>query len=201
MPLRFSDIVIVCAVVLANGLVMFWTGPENIKSMVNEHGVLENLQAVLLALSSLIFLAGFLRGHGPLRPISGALAALCLVMLFREIDWRLLEAPLWLQWSDYAPQRDILFIGLVLLILAYVFSQRRWQSDWLGLFGEPAAWPAYVALALILVGFVVDIGFVADAPGRKIEELIELDAYAFLLVFAWRHARLANRRGVVKASR
>lgn len=186
--MRIFDFALIFVVIAGNGLIWLSTDAYNVKLLTREHGILENAQTVLLILSSIAFLFGIAGRDAAVKSLSIAFAALCFVMLFREIDWRRLNVPEWLAWTESAPQRDILFIGLVLAIAAYLYWQRNSMPGWIRLLSWPHAWTIYACAALLMVSFVMDIGFVGGEQGRRWEEMLEFDAYVLLLVFALQYA-------------
>lgn len=185
--MRRFDFALICVVLAANALIWRWTTPDNIKLLTREHGILESAQIAFLMVSLLVFLYGIYRNYQAVQSLCIIFAALCFVMLFREIDWRRLNVPSWLAWTDYAPQRDILFIGMMLVIAGYQYWQRSLRQGRIELLSSPRAWAVYVFGALLAVSFVMDVVFVGGAQGRRWEEMFELDAYVFLLAFAARH--------------
>ncbi len=186
--MRTFDFALIFVVIAGNILIWLSTDADNVKLLTREHGILENAQTVLLILSSIAFLFGIAGREAAVKSLSIAFAALCFVMLFREIDWRRLNVPDWLVWTESAPQRDLLFIGLVLAIAAYLYWQRSMMPGWIRHLSWPRAWTIYACGALLMVSFVMDVGFVGGEQGRRWEEMVELDAYIFLLVFALQYA-------------
>jgi hypothetical protein len=72
----------------------------------------------------------------------------------------------------------------------YLFLQRRYFREVLGLALRREAWPIYVSGLLLGASVILDERIVHDAVIRFWEEMLEVYGYGFLLLAAWRHHQL-----------
>ncbi len=89
--------------------------------LVEENGVLENLQALVIAAAFLLYLLAFHDGSRATRPIAVLFAFVCFSFFFREVDFRVLDVPGWVVNVTSGHIRDLLFFGLLALIATRFF--------------------------------------------------------------------------------
>lgn len=178
--------VINCAILAAW---MFWGAPQ----LVKENGIVENLQALIIAAAFLLYLLAFRDSSRETRPIAIVFIFVCFSFFFREVDFRILDVPGWVVKVTSGYIRDLLFLGLLALLLIYLY----WHLDSL----QKLIWvqfsrlsvPLYLCGALLILGEVFEGGGLFNVtPNMFWEEFVEVNAYFALFMAAlcfWRWCR------------
>ena len=162
--------------------------------LVRENGLLENGQLVFVFASLIVFAISGIKFEGPVRTAARAMAGVCLMCFYREIDLRSADVPGWVGAATGSPIRDIVMVAMGLAILGYVFRCRAHVRDWLHMLLRFNSWPLIVSGALLFIAAMLDNKFVTSDAGRFWEELTELIGYILLLEASWRHM-LVGRSG------
>lgn len=147
----------------------------------DENHLFENLQALLLGLGVLLC-SLLLRGSGDQFLLWAGLALLCLTMLLREIDLDQLPVPGLLQALGTGTGRAVLLGPLWLLLGAgfWRLGEGRWR--WLeAMLRSEVVACQLVALAFLLGSALIDRELLTPSHPRLLEELFELNAYAFMI--------------------
>jgi hypothetical protein len=159
-----------------------------------EYGPMEQTQLFLLAISLILFGCAWYTAEGPEKTASGALAMLCAAGFVREIDVKKLNGPDWYNWIAHHGLQEILFVGMTVPILWYLFRRRNHWMGLLRLLAAPSAIPLFVAGAFLLAGVYFDSRVVVGTRYMFWEEFFELNGYLFLLLSAWNHWLIIQRR-------
>ena len=151
-----------------------------------ENGYVENLQLLILFVTTLILISASNRQAGAAQSAAVALAGIAFAFFFRELDFRDFDLPEHVRLLTSAGVRDVVFIAMILGVLVYMFMKRRWLWDWIWMVLTPRAVALIGAALFIAMGHVLD-----DIYGKTIwEEIFESNGYILLLVASIRHHRL-----------
>lgn len=149
-----------------------------------ENGLLENLQALCLALSCLIFFVAGLRLQLTLRYVVFFFSWLSFVFLLRELDIEKLDVPNIVIMFGAGKGRAIFLIPLFAVMFYIVKNSRHYLVNFkVYLFSAMSAYIVLSALFLI-ASWPFDKALI-DIPHRVfIEETVELAGYYFLTIAA-----------------
>jgi hypothetical protein len=187
-------LVVLLVLILTNGaLVEGWRRGYG-AVLGKEHGLMEDAQLALLAPTFALFWLGWRRGLNAERTAAGALAMLSAAAFVREIDVKSLGGPGWFRWLSHHGLQEILLVAMTLPILVYLALKWRHWLDLLKLAFAPTAISLYIAGILLMFSVYLDRRVVTTAEMRFWEELVELNGYAFLLLAAWIHWRIVQRK-------
>ena len=151
-----------------------------------ENGYVENLQLLILFVTTLILISASNRQAGAAQSAAVALAGIAIAFFFRELDFRDFDLPEHVRLLTSAGVRDAVFIAMILGVVIYMFMKRRWLWDWIWMVLTPRAVALIGAALFIAMGHVFD-----DIYGKTIwEEIFESNGYILLLVASIRHHRL-----------
>lgn len=151
---------------------------------VQESGLVENLQVVLLLIVCMVFSRNVIREEGGARLINVGLTVVTLEAVIRELDLRGTTAPEWLTALINGPGNRPLMIGLGLGLIVYLILCRGYWYQAVRLLLR-ARTVAYVTVGAILILAEVSEWFLNRTPYEKlVEELMELGATLVLLVVA-----------------
>lgn len=146
----------------------------------DEDHVFENLQALLLGLGVLLG-SLLLRGAGREFLLWAGLALLSFSLLLREIDLDQMPVPAALQALGTSTGRALLLAPLWLL-LGFGFWRLRGRRAWLReLLRSPLFRCQLLALALLVIAALFDRKLLPLEHPRLAEELLELNAYLFMV--------------------
>jgi hypothetical protein len=168
-----------------------WTRGAAI-DLIREHGPLEQLHMVALAVSAVLFGQAYQRGQGPVRVAGGALAMLAIAAFVRELDVKNIGGPEWFHFLAEHGLQEVLLIGMTLPIFIYLIRQRQYFWDLVDLALQWRSWPLFLSGALLATGVYLDERIVTDHVMRFWEELLETYGYGFMVMAAWRHRALAD---------
>ncbi len=167
----------------------FWGAPH----LVEENGVLENLQALVIAAALLVYLLAFHDGSRATRPLAVLFAFVCFCFFFREVDFRVLDVPGWVVNVTSGYIRDLLFLGLLALLLIFLYWRRDSLPGFFRFLCSRLSVPLYLCAALLILGDVLEGGgLLRVAPTKFWEEFAEVNAYFALFMAAlcfWRWCR------------
>ncbi len=166
-----------------------WTrGAAN--HLILEHGPLEKLHMLLLAISAVLFGQAYWRGQGAVRIAGGALGLLAVAALVREVDVGHVGGPEWFRFLADHGLQEVLLILMTLPIFIYLIQQRQYFWDLVDLALQWRSWPLFLSGALLATGVYLDERIVTDHVMRFWEELLETYGYGFMVMAAWRHRTL-----------
>jgi hypothetical protein len=172
--------------------ISFFTGASaDLGNLSSEYGGIETLSILVIVVCFALFCDAYNKGHGALRYAAGALALLAATAFVREVDVKNLPGPQWYHWIAERGLQEILFVGMSLLILAYLWRHRKHSRDLLELLTNWYAWPLFAAGALVLLSQYIE----RRAHNLRLvflEEIAELLGYLFLAVAALRHHARVN---------
>lgn len=154
-----------------------------------EHGAMEDIQLVVMAIGVALFVFAYIKGTGAVRIGAAALAMLMAAGFVRELDIRSFGGPDWMYWLTHHGLQEILFALMSLPIPIYLWIKRRYFRELLQLALRREALFLYFAGALIVIGSVVLDRRVVHGPEMRFwEEFIEYNGYLLLTAAAWCHA-------------
>ncbi len=162
--------------------------------LAHENGPIENLQVVALAFAFALFCLQATKEPGAARTAAVALASLCFIVLLREVDFRMFDAPDWLIAVTSGRGRKTIHWAIASVTVIYVLSRFRHLPSLIRSSLTWKAWPFYLWFPLFLVGQGIEIwthearndalqGYWVN--GQFWEELFELNAYLALLFAAF----------------
>lgn len=170
--------------------ISFYTGdPAELENLSSEYAGLETVSILVIVACFALFCDAYRKGHGALRYAAGALALLAATAFVREADVKKLPGPQWYHWIAERGLQEILFVGMSLLIFAYLWHHRKHFRDILHLLTNWYAWPLFAAGALVLLGQYIERR-AGSSRQVYVEEVVELLGYLFLAVAALRHRAL-----------
>jgi len=131
---------------------------------------------------------------GASRTAAVALASLCFIVLLREVDFRMFDAPDWLITVTSGHGRRVIMWLVASLAVIYVLSRFRHLPSLIRSSLIWKAWPFYLWFPLFLLGQGIEVwthearndalqGYWVN--GQFWEELFELNAYLALLFAAF----------------
>jgi hypothetical protein len=185
---------IIVGIVFINAafLAAWWAGYG--PPLSKEHGILEHTQLLVLLSVFVPFFLGWRYGVEEEKTASGALSMLTAAAFVRELDVKTLGGPDWFRWLSHHGLQEILLVAMTLPILWYLARRRHHWWGLIRLALAPAAMPLFVAGTLLVVAVEFDRDIAVDAELRFWEEFIELNGYLFLLLSAWNHWLIIQRR-------
>jgi len=165
-----------------------------IDQLAHENGPIENLQVVALACAFALFCLQATKEPGASRTAAVALASLCFIVLLREVDFRMFDAPDWLITVTSGHGRRVIMWLVASLAVIYVLSRFRHLPSLIRSSLIWKAWPFYLWFPLFLLGQGIEVwthearndalqGYWVN--GQFWEELFELNAYLALLFAAF----------------
>ena len=148
-----------------------------------ENHALENLQAMLLAVGTVVYLIPRI-GIPLLPPLSIAMSLLCFSFLLRELDVERLDVPVFLHWIGSGIGKRILLAVLWLAMLQRIYrASCDGNIDWQPLIFSRLSLCVAAVLGLLILGYGMDREVFPLAHTRLYEEMAETNAY-FLLIGA-----------------
>lgn len=167
-----------------NGLVLFAFALGGIPLLAAENGILENLQALVIASAMALFLWTIPRRNAAARAVAVMLSFVCFSFFFREVDFRVLDVPTWVVDLTSGKIRDWIFLGLLSVVSTYLVLRTGGLRSVLRYVSSRLAAPLYLCAALLLVAAAIDKGLVTLMADPFWEEFAEINAYFALLVAA-----------------
>lgn len=154
------------------------------RQMGTEHGLLETLQQLWIALAGIAFAAQFFRGSAVQpRERSLILAALCTSFLLRESDVEVADKLGWLTYWVDESGRTILVGSTWAAIAVYLSGriplQRLIRSN---LIFDASFRLLAASLLMLLIGWAYDRKHLITSSGMPIEEQCEVIAYSLILL-------------------
>lgn len=141
----------------------------------------------------LLYLLAFHDGSRATRPIAVLFAFVCFSFFFREVDFRVLDVPGWVVNVTSGYIRDLLFLGLLALLLIFLYWRRDSLPGFFRFLCSRLSVPLYLCAALLILGDVLEGGgLLRVAPTKFWEEFSEVNAYFALFMAAlcfWRWCR------------
>jgi len=174
-------------ILLSTGLLATWLNEQLVHpSFLDEHGLLENLQAAVLLFSMAVLLIRMLVTTSlsdKLFFTGGAL--LCLTCALREMDVEELNVHPWLIFLGSGPGRDVLIGSLWFALLCRLMSvrQQAWQFT-LALLRTIPGQLLVLAGLLVIAGMLFDKGIIPAANSLFWEETLELGGYSLVCLVA-----------------
>jgi hypothetical protein len=168
---------------LAINALYFWMriNPADVSVSLDESGPIETVQLVYLAGAFFLFLAAAALLSGAERMFCVAVAMLCFIFFFRELEMDKVGPISGYLESKAHRVHETILVALV----AIVYLVLRWRLAG-GVFRfvfSKAAWPFYVAALLLLAGAIFDIVH-GSVPNQIKEEIFECSSYLALLLIA-----------------
>lgn len=159
------------------------TNPERF----DETGLMENVQAILLAAAVAVLLRRAAALGGAARTAAIGFAFVCFCVCFREVDLRTLPVPDWAIWLTTGKVRNRLFIGIALAFGAYLLLRRGHLPPIIRQLLSRDARPLQVAIAMVVFATILEEIFYHTRVNKFWEENVETLAYAIVL-----HAALSS---------
>ena len=153
-------------------------------SVYAENGIIENVQAILLAAAFLLFILPVLRKKVQKRLISVACSLLCYSFLVRELDVERLDVPLAVQMIGSGIGRNVsLVIGFAILLIC-ACARFSYYKDAAMVFLK-----SHCGLLLLTAGLLLGLGDIFEksqsiAHNAFYEETTELYGYVLMLLSA-----------------
>lgn len=145
--------------------------------IISENGFLENFQLAILLLTAAVLVSAATRQTDAARAAAIALAIASIAFFFRELEFRGLDLPAYLEFLTSPYVRDPLFIAMVVGIGVYMYSNRHFMRDWIAMTLHPRAIVLIAAAVFLALGHFLD-----DIYGRTIwEEVFEFNGYILFL--------------------
>jgi hypothetical protein len=148
-----------------------------------ENALFENIQAVCLIFAAILYAASSLRNRSTERVEFVGLALLCFSFSLREIDFELIGLPRLIEQLLIGNGRTASLLVLWSGYLAFLLRQPVNLSELIHRqFDSGLSRYLFVSAGLLLTGALIDRGlFTPDHP-RLFEELLEVNAYALLVI-------------------
>ena len=169
-----------------------------------ENGFIENMQMTLIVISMLAALVASIRSSGLLRVAMAGWAAVNLLMIQREIDFRTFGEEHWLFSLHDMRLRFAFWLPLVAILVLWAWPHRhhgvravmalRWRHVWPFLMTGVIILGSEVSEQLLKGGVVVNYEVAVF-----FEELFELNAYSVIAATAVAIAARAGRTGPAEA--
>ncbi|GAB5498647.1 MAG: hypothetical protein PsegKO_09580 [Pseudohongiellaceae bacterium] len=170
-------------VVLVNSLFVYLVMAMGLDWVHSENALLENLQASLLAVSSIFYLWLAGKTGSPEKFLHLTLALLSFSFISRELDLERLPVPLFVQLVGSGFGRNLLltllWTWLLVILLKKVADKRQFIADYLL---TPNCLLLAFALSLLIFSALIDRQLVPLEEARLFEELAETNAYIFVLL-------------------
>ncbi|HUS35696.1 MAG TPA: hypothetical protein VM680_10125 [Verrucomicrobiae bacterium] len=168
-----------------------------------EHGPLENVQAIALALGAIFLAAGSTTCSGAARVFVLGVSLFCFIFLMLEFDTRAFNVPLLRKMTNGTPRN--LWLGTLATLYAYAFWGKRtemptlfqrWLQDRAGLL-------MLLSGGFWIAGAVFEHGnFFTDTNVTLIlEEVLEVDAALFMAWSAFATVKLFSGAGAAASKR
>ncbi|MEM8974181.1 MAG: hypothetical protein AAGD43_19145 [Pseudomonadota bacterium] len=178
-----ASIVAIIVLVGATNVALIGAAERYPSIVIAENGLLENLQLVVLLMTTIVLLSAAARQNDATRAAAIALAGASGAFFFRELDFRGLDLPVYLQVLTSAYVRDPVFLAMVLGIGIYMYINRHFLRDWIAMILHPRAAVLTAAAFFLAMGHLLD-----DIYGRTIwEEICEFNGYILFLAAAINH--------------
>ncbi|MGI9382297.1 MAG: hypothetical protein ACR2PO_04025 [Methyloligellaceae bacterium] len=152
------------------------------EQIARENGIIENLQAFLIfsAFATFAWIAYW--QDGPPQTSAVLLASMCFVVFFREVDFHFMRAPLRI--SSLLSARDVSLLIILGLLSLFVARRRSDMPAMLKQLLQPSALLLIAVVALVATGELIEDWGSKQPLALLLEEMLELNAYALLLVTA-----------------
>lgn len=186
--LSFRDSVVLFCLLVMNTVIGGLHEHGFSREMTAENSANESFQLVLIGLALPMFLHAGRMPAAAYAISARALAAVCAIAFYREIE---IANPPFMLVLTRAPVRDIAVSLFVILLLAYLYRHRIHLPAWWDMLWKKHSWPLIGAGLLLLAALLTDIGAFPDGIRHPLmEELMESNGYFLLLVAAFRHNAL-----------
>ncbi len=156
--------------------------PSPASAFYDENGPLEDTQAVLLAATAAMFACQALARRSGARVVAWALAALAVSFCVRELDLRGSTAPDWLAAPTYEPGQTIVILIISTAFCFHALRQRHHLREAVMLLVAPRTAIYFAAGVVLLVSGVAEHAHSLGAYAEVLEEWLELDGFAMLLL-------------------
>ena len=155
---------------------------QGARQIAAENGLIENAQAFLIfaAFATFVLIAHQHRGAAQTGAV--LLASACFAILFREIDLPFMHAPL--PMSRIMSARDLSLLIILSLLVLFVAGRKSDVPEMLKQLRQPCALVLLAVVALIATGELIEELAGKQPLALLLEEMVELNAYALLLVAA-----------------
>lgn len=172
------------ALAAINAIILYAFALGDVPQLAEENGILETLQALVIASAMALFLWTIPSRSIPTRAVAVAMSFVCFSFFFREVDLRRLDVPSWVVDLTSGTIRNWIFLGQLAVVSIYLV----WRLDALGSLFRYAysrvAVPLYPCAALLVLGAAIDKDLIAPTTDPFWEEFAEINAYFALLVAA-----------------
>lgn len=160
----------------------FFIGMHDVSA---ENAMMENIQAMFLALACLVFVRQSFRLRYQQRLLASFLALLCFAFVFRELDVEKFSVPDWLIYLLADDGRAFYLVPLLVLFGFLVKELPYFLKDIKAYLGSKVLW--YVLISAILYGVISELfdkKIIAVADPYFFEEAIEIVASGLLFCAA-----------------
>ena len=164
-----------------------------------ENALLENLQALFLILSTItyLWLSSYCSGQVRLGWI--AVSLLCFSFITREVDLELLPLFESIGFLFHGAGRTILLLTLWAIFARMVFTQGGFKGCIASIFHSKYIQYLVLSFLFLVAGAIFDREFFVLDYGKLFEELVETNAYLFLLLPSLYELYIKRRYGSILA--
>ncbi len=179
-----------CLILFNIGL-FAWAYTGAAKWLSVENGMMENAQVALVLITGLVYLYAGYKNSGAIRSAAFLMFGVCMIGFIREVDFR--QAPDAYAMIKYlfGPARDIVFAIIGIIMVGYIVLVRAHFSNWISIMLSWQAWAFYLSIAFIAASFASPNFLPHGVMEVFIEEALELNGYALLLIASFELSKAA----------
>ena len=163
-----------------------WVICFNLSHLHRENDLLENLQIVLLVVTTITLLVYAFYENRYLRFYSLAGAILCFSFFLRELDMKTLDIPGFFIYLGSGIRKKTLLATLWLCLVGYgaVNYQKIKPHDYRDLMCQKSTFSVFLGGGLLILGGLFDRKIIAASYAQFVEELLELNGYFLIAMGA-----------------
>ncbi len=179
---NISRLIPLAGLILFNIGLFAWAYSGAAKWLSLENGLMENTQVALVLITGLVYAYVGFKNTGAIRSAAFLMFGICIIGFIREVDFRQASDAYALIKYLFGPARDTVFAIIGVIMLAYVIVVRAHFSRWIGIMLSWQAWAFYLSVLFIAVSFASPSFLPHGDMHVFIEEMLELNGYALLLI-------------------
>lgn len=191
-PPILTPAVLIAAIALINGVLLAWWWVTS-DQIAAEGGIMENLQVILLGGAVYFFAQVARSADQPVREFATFMCIATFYLLVRELDFRALPGPDWMQWLSSKTPRRVGQVVILLVLFAYALKNVRKLVEAVLSMRPSQRWMYAGIFFLFALAKLTEeisradknpIGDFALSHGQFWEELLEFNADLMLFVAA-----------------